>query len=204
MAASSTGPRNQPVFLETNAPEIGGDLTAVAAYAAKRGNHISDTAANRLIAPAKDATEGTMWTDTDTGRTWTRRGGAWIPLRELVGDDYLSISTAPLNAGATVVGNRTYAALPYPTVIYIQFLGSFFASPYAGGRRLVGNVAGGTFTATPTTDVHCAASVDTPYAWGGRVTVPAGVACVVNIAITGTANQTSVRGVYQMTQFMAA
>ena len=190
-------------FHENGMLDVAGDIYSAGANLSKRANTLKGTSAERVGATGADLAAGTMWSDTSTGQTFTRRGGAWTPLREMVSDDYATISTGALNTGATVLGTRTFPALPYATVLYVDFAGSFFANTAAGGRRLVGNVSGGAMVANPSTNVQCASSVDTPYAWKARITIAANTACQFSLALNGTANATNVRGLYVAQRFMA-
>ena len=80
MAASATkGPKGQPRFPATDAPDLGVDEEIVADYAAKVGNRRVGTTAERdLAASSGDVWEGLLWGDTTTGLEYKRVGGAWV------------------------------------------------------------------------------------------------------------------------------
>lgn len=64
MAVDFLGAKRQPQFLDTGAPDIAVDDSAVANYAAEFGNHKIGTAAERATATAW-AWPGLHWTDSD-------------------------------------------------------------------------------------------------------------------------------------------
>lgn len=74
-----TGPKNEPRFSESGAPEIGTDNTIVAAYAALVGNKKGGTDADRLALTGKDLWEGLFWQNSDgTKTTWLYTAGTWV------------------------------------------------------------------------------------------------------------------------------
>jgi hypothetical protein len=78
-----TGPKNEPRFSESGAPEIGTDDTIVAAYAAKVGNKKGGTDAERLALTGKDLWEGLHFQVSDgTKPLWLYTSGAWVRASE--------------------------------------------------------------------------------------------------------------------------
>jgi hypothetical protein len=77
-----TGPKNEPHFAETGAPEIGTDTTLVATYAAKVGNRRVGTTLERTNAAGKDVWEGLEWWDTTLKVAFIYLSSAWVAMSE--------------------------------------------------------------------------------------------------------------------------
>jgi len=78
MAASATkGPKGQPRFPATDAPDLGVDEEIVADYAAKVGNRRVGTTAERNAAAGADLWEGLEWYDTTLKKTFWNISGVW-------------------------------------------------------------------------------------------------------------------------------
>jgi hypothetical protein len=76
MAADSYGPKNQPQYSGAGAPDEGADLTQVAAYAARVGNHVIGTRAQRQALVGNDLWAGLSFYETDTDLLFRYRGGS--------------------------------------------------------------------------------------------------------------------------------
>jgi len=90
-----------PVYLGTGAPESGGDLTEVAAFAALVGTRLIGTTAERTAFDY--AREGIAWWDTDDDTLYVHNGSGWDP----VFHDWKSYTPTPTNlapGNGTLVG----------------------------------------------------------------------------------------------------
>lgn len=77
------GPKGYPKFDPNGAPEDWVDLEAVGQFAARVGNRMVGTKAEREALSTSTTVEGQMWNglefrETDTGHTYERVGGAWV------------------------------------------------------------------------------------------------------------------------------
>lgn len=101
-----TGPKNEPRFSDTGAPDIGVDPTLVAAYAALVGNRKVNTAAARAAATGKEVWEGLQWFETDTGSQYAYRSGSWVLESSLSTAFTPSITGLTLGTGGSVLYAR--------------------------------------------------------------------------------------------------
>lgn len=76
MTASSFGPKKQPRFAAGDAPDLSGNPTEVAEYAAKFGNYTEGTTAERNTFTAS-AWPGLVWHDTTLKRNFIFTDNAW-------------------------------------------------------------------------------------------------------------------------------
>lgn len=70
MAADSYGPKGEPQFAGSGVPQDAADLSLVATWAAKVGNRISGTSAERAAPTGWVPTPGLEFYETDTGLTF--------------------------------------------------------------------------------------------------------------------------------------
>lgn len=70
MAADSYGPKGEPQFAGSGVPQDAADLSLVATYAAKVGNRVSGTSAERAAPDGWMPASGLEFYETDTGLTY--------------------------------------------------------------------------------------------------------------------------------------
>lgn len=99
MAATSYGSKNQPHFGEGDTPDIAGNPTAVADYAANVGNRKAGLASARTALTGADVWDGLEFFETDTGSTYVYQGG-WVFTRQKpVGWANLALASGWVNQG---------------------------------------------------------------------------------------------------------
>lgn len=91
MTATSFGPKKQPKFAAGDAPDLSGNPTEVAEYAAAFGNYMTGTTAERNLATSW-AWEGLQFFDTTEKKLYIFSLGAWKYLPRTQ-SDYVSRGT---------------------------------------------------------------------------------------------------------------
>lgn len=110
MTASSFGPKGEPEFKDTDAPDVALNPTQVARYAGLVGNRRVGTTAQRNVALSESVGlqtpgvwEGLEWRDTTDGNVYVLSSGTWV---YLFGDTGW-LNPSFVNGGNPGTGNDT-------------------------------------------------------------------------------------------------
>lgn len=117
MAASSFDPQDgHPIFADGDAPDVARNPTEVAEYAAKVGNRLIGTTAQREA--YQYGREGVSWYDTTANRLYTHNGTAFIgeKLRQSGTHTITNVSGGGSDSGIFWTGQQTVTfPVPYST-----------------------------------------------------------------------------------------
>ena len=174
---------------KTATNQAGVTITQTFQYTSTTGGPVAVRNSTELAAwtPA----DGNLAYQIDTKVIYSREGGQWVPADGNVEKVYAAYSSGSVTAG-TVVHTKTWAAVPYDTVIEADVAGSINNGSGTGvsvNYTLAGSTGAGVVVTQPA--VTATQYIGTAGAWStavlkARIAVPAGVAPTTNLQVITT------------------